>query len=189
VAIFGCGGVGLSMVMVAKALGASPIIAVDVSQEARTKAHQLGATAIVDASGLSGTQVAEKVTAITGGGADLCVDAAGFAETCEAAVYATRRAGRMVQVGLPLGHTPAIPMARVAGREIEIIGSHGCAAADFPGILGLVERGVLRPERLVESEVDLATGAATIQSMDTSSPLGIVMITDLGPPCPPKSRV
>ena len=62
---------------------------------------------------------------LTGGiGAELAIDAAGFKATCEDAVWSARRGGRMVQVGLPLGgEPPVVPMARVAGREIEIIGA------------------------------------------------------------------
>ena len=53
---------------------------------------------------------------------------------------------RLVQVGLPLGgEPPVVPMARVAGREIEIIGSHGLDAADMPAILQLVACGRLDP--------------------------------------------
>ena len=83
-----------------------------------------------------------------------------------------------MQVGLPLGLRPNVPMARVAGWELEIVGSHGCAAADFPAILELVRRGVLRPEQLVEREVGLAEGAAAIEAMDGGSPLGITVVTD-----------
>ena len=84
---------------------------------------------------------------LTGGvGAELAIDAAGFKATCEDAVWSARRGGRMVEVGLPLGgEPPVVPMARVAGREIEIIGSHGLDAADMPAILQLVACGRLDP--------------------------------------------
>lgn len=85
------------------------------------------------------SQVRAKVAELTDDvGADLCVDAAGFVATVENAVWCTRRAGRMVQVGLPLQVEPNVPMWRVAGRELEIIGSHGMAASDFPAILKMV---------------------------------------------------
>ena len=78
----------------------------------------------------------------------------------------------MVQVGFPLGEGgPRVPMARVANREVEIIGSHGADAADFPAILQLVVEGKLRPEELVAREVGLAEGAAAIQALEDGSPV------------------
>ena len=178
VAIFGCGGLGLSCVMLAVAHGASTVIAVDTNPAAREKALSLGAAHAVDAS-LGQEHVRAAVLELTGGvGADLVVDAAGFKATCEDAVWSARRGGRMVQVGLPLGGTaPAVPMARVAGREIEIIGSHGLAASDMPAILDLVASGKLDPSVLVERECSLEEGAAAIEAMDGASPLGMTVVT------------
>ena len=107
----------------------------------------------------------------------LAWNAAGFLSTCENAVWCCRRGGRMVQVGLPLELRPAIPMARVAGWELELIGSHGMAAADFPAILDMVARGELDPEALVEREVTLEQGAEAIMAMDRGSNLGMTMVT------------
>eukprot|EP00928_Gymnodinium_smaydae_P053170 TRINITY_DN37220_c0_g1_i1.p1 TRINITY_DN37220_c0_g1~~TRINITY_DN37220_c0_g1_i1.p1 ORF type:complete len:354 (-),score=54.81 TRINITY_DN37220_c0_g1_i1:349-1410(-) len=180
VAIFGCGGVGLSCIMIAVALGAR-VVAVDTSAGAREKALSLGAFAAVDPSSFDNDEdVRNAVRGHTGGtGADLSVDAAGFRSTCEHAVWCARRGGRVVQVGLPLGsESPSIPMARVAGWELEILGSHGCDAADFPDILAMVEKGTLQPEKLVEKEITLAEGAKAIMDMDGGSPLGMLIVTD-----------
>ena len=70
-----------------------------------------------------------------------------------------------------------IPMGLVAGREIEIFGSHGCAAEDMPDILNLVASGRLNPKVLVEREVGLAEGAKAIMDVDNGSPIGITMVT------------
>ena len=70
-------------------------------------------------------------------------------------------------------------MWRVAGRELEIIGSHGMAASDFPAILRMVAEGRLRPQDLIEKEVNLADGAAAIEAMEQGSPLGMTMVADL----------
>ena len=178
VAIFGCGGLGLSCVMLAAAHEADPIVAVDTNPAARAKALTLGATHVVDAS-LGSDHVRARVLELTSGvGADLSVDAAGFKATCEDAVWSARRGGRMVQVGLPLGGSaPEIPMARVAGRELEIVGSHGLAASDMPAILSLVAAGKLDPSRLVERECSLEEGAQAIEDMDGASPLGMTIVT------------
>ncbi|CAK9100152.1 unnamed protein product [Durusdinium trenchii] len=176
VGVFGCGGLGLSAVMIALAAGDNVrVLAVDTSEEACNKAWDLHAFNAKEGDEYIRARVAE----VTGGfGADLTLDTAGFAATCENAVWCTRRGGRMVQVGLPLhGKEPCIPMARVANQEIEIIGSHGLAATDMPVLLAMVAAGRLMPEKLVQREVTLEEGAKAIEAMDTGSPLGITMIT------------
>ncbi|OEU07470.1 hypothetical protein FRACYDRAFT_250885 [Fragilariopsis cylindrus CCMP1102] len=111
-------------------------------------------------------------------GADLTIDAAGFASTCENAVHTCRRGGRMIQVGLPIGgRPPQIPMGVVAGKELEIIGSHGFAASDLPNLLNFVRSGKLQVRKLVENEVSLREGVEALMAMDKYSPLGITVIT------------
>lgn len=84
----------------------------------------------------------------------------------------------MVQVGLPIGEVPpVIPMGVVAGRELELVGSHGFAATDLPDLLQMVVNGTLDPGRLVERQVTLEEGAQAIQDMDQGSPLGITVVT------------
>ena len=179
VAIFGCGGLGLSCIMFAKLVGAHPIVAIDVSELALEKARQLGATHTVrSTSGLAA--VREQVWTITNQqGAHVAIDAAGVPDTCEHAVHCTRRAGRMVQVGLPIGgNPPQIPMGLVAGRELEIVGSHGFASDDLPILMDMIASGQLDPLQLVERFVSLEEGAQILMDMDHTSPLGIAMITN-----------
>ena len=182
IAIFGCGGLGLSCVMIAVAAGArGPIIAVDVSSKALAMAQDLGATHVVQATKDSNSNqtVQQQVKSITDGqGADLSIDAAGFPSTCENAVYCTKPGDRMVQVGLPIGEfKPEIPMGAVAGKELELVGSHGFDAEDLPDLLQMVANGKLDPARLVQKEVTLEEGARAIEDMDHGSPLGITVVT------------
>ena len=185
VAVFGCGGLGLSCVMMAVAGDASTIIAVDVSSAALEKARELGATHTLRVGREEDNKsVQKRLLSLTDGeeGVDVSLDAAGFPSTCENAVWCTRRGGgRMVQVGLPIGsRDPIIPMGWVAGREIEIVGSHGFAADDLPHLLGLVASNKLDPARLVERCVSLEEGIRTLQNMDNASPIGMTVITDFG---------
>lgn len=191
VAVFGCGGVGLSCIMISACFGASSIIAVDVSEKALRKSLEIGATDVVQRKKMkqrdqnedknADAEVRRHVMEITNNiGADLSIDAAGFASTCENAVQCTRRGGRMVQVGVPIGQLIP-PMGLVMSREIEIVGSHGFAAADLPAVLDLVATGRLQPKKLVEQEVDVEEGAKCIQRMDIESPLGITMVTTFAP--------
>ncbi|WP_405908484.1 zinc-dependent alcohol dehydrogenase family protein [Streptomyces sp. NBC_00828] len=175
VAVHGCGGVGLSAVMIAAAAGAR-VVAVDVSPRALDLARKFGATEAVDASGVEDT--AEAVRALTGGGAHLSLDALGSPVTCAASVNSLRRRGRHIQVGLlpsPTGSTP-VPMARVIGLELELLGSHGMAAHAYPGMLELVRAGVLRPDLLVTSTIPLAAAPAALAAMGTAPGAGVTVI-------------
>ena len=186
VCVFGCGGLGLSCIMIAKAFqkegNIGSIIAVDISKKALDKALTLGADRTVNASsslGMTDDDIRKMVMKFTNGlGADLTIDAAGFASTCENAVHTCRRGGRMVQVGLPIGgRPPQIPMGAVAGKELEIIGSHGFAASDLPNLLNFVHSGKLQVRRLIGKEVNLREGVDALMAMDKYSPLGITVIT------------
>ena len=179
VAIFGCGGVGLSCIMCAVAQTAGKIIAVDVSRKSLDKAVSLGATHTILMENSNNESARRAVRSLTDDqGCDVSVDAAGFASTCENAVYCTKRGGRMVQVGLPIGKpAPLVPMGLVAAHEIEIVGSHGFSADDLPHLLELVGQRSIKPSVLVEREVSLEEGAAALMDMDSGSPLGVTVIT------------
>ncbi|MFD9330247.1 zinc-dependent alcohol dehydrogenase family protein [Streptomyces sp. NPDC060065] len=175
VAVHGCGGVGLSAVMIAAAAGAR-VVAVDISPQALDLARKFGATEAVDASGVEDT--AEAVRELTGGGAHLSLDALGSPVTCAASVNSLRRRGRHIQVGLlpsPTGSTP-VPMARVIGLELELLGSHGMAAHAYPGMLELVRAGVLRPDLLVTSTIPLDAAPAALAAMGTAPGAGVTVI-------------
>lgn len=163
-AVHGCGGVGLSAVMIGVALGAR-VVAVDVRPDALDRATELGAEHTVDAT--SDDPVA-RIGQLTGGGARVSVDAVGSPATASASVGCLRPRGRHLQVGLLLGEDarPALPMDLVVARELEIHGSHGMAAADYPGLVELVERGALRPDRLVGRVIGLDEAGEALSRMD-----------------------
>ncbi len=167
-AVHGCGGVGLSAVMVGAALGAR-VVAVDVSVAALDRARELGAESVVDAHAVADTT--EEVRRLTGGGAHVSVDALGSSATAVASVGCLRPRGRHVQVGLLLGSssTPPLPMNQVVAKELEIYGSHGMPATDYPALLELVADGTLRPERLVGEVIGLDAAGAALAAMDQPS--------------------
>jgi alcohol dehydrogenase len=163
VAVHGCGGVGLSAVMIAVAAGAR-VVAIDVSRAALHAASALGAEITVDA----GTaDVVGAIHAATDGGAHLSVDALGSVETCLSSVAGLRKRGRHVQVGLLLGDAahPPIPMDLVLARELEILGSHGMAAHEYPEMLARVADGRLRPDRLVGRTIPLDAAPGALAAM------------------------
>jgi D-arabinose 1-dehydrogenase-like Zn-dependent alcohol dehydrogenase len=173
--VHGCGGVGLSAVMIAVALGAR-VVAVDVSPDALALASTLGAQVCVDG---SGTDVAAAVADATDGGAHVSLDALGSQQTCADSVLALRRRGRQVQVGLLPGASghPQVPMERVIGYELDLLGSHGMAAADYPPMLDLVARGALRPDLLVRRTISLDDAPAALADLDRpAGPAGMTVI-------------
>ncbi|CAM5376051.1 zinc-binding dehydrogenase [Streptomyces canarius] len=175
VAVHGCGGVGLSAVMIAAASGAR-VVAVDVSPRALELARTFGAAECLDATGVS--DPAAVVRELTGGGAHLSLDALGSPATCAASVNGLRRRGRHVQVGLlpsPDGTTP-VPLARATALELELLGSHGMAAHTYPGMLHLVRAGVLRPDLLVTRTITLDAAPAALAAMDTAPGAGVTVI-------------
>jgi D-arabinose 1-dehydrogenase-like Zn-dependent alcohol dehydrogenase len=166
VAVHGCGGVGLSAVLIAVAAGAR-VIGVDVSEGALSRARELGAELAIPA----GTDI----RALTDGGAHVSLDAIGSEAACAASVAGLRKRGRHVQIGL-LPEPPAVPMNLVIGRELELLGSHGMAARAYPEMLALVQAGRLRPRELVTSRIGLEAAPDALVAMTDASPVGITVI-------------
>ena len=179
VAIFGCGGVGQSAIMIAKALGAR-VIAIDISPVALAKAIQLGADITINS---STSDALAQIRAATGDGADISIDALGSQTTSTQSILSLRRRGRHLQLGLlltPDGLTPE-PMARVIAYELDILGSHGMAAADYPQMLAMVASGALRPDLLVERTVDLNEAITALQAMSDPAGATVGGITIINP--------
>ena len=178
VAVHGCGGVGLSAVMIAAALGAR-VVAVDVSPQALERAGELGAAALVE----GGADAVRRVVELTDGGAHASLDAVGSTDTAVASVSCLRPRGRHVQVGLLLGEhaAPPLPMGLVVARELEIYGSHGMAARDYPAMLDLVASGALRPDLLVGSVIGLEDAGAALAAMSRPATSAGVTVVRLEP--------
>ena len=179
VAIFGCGGVGQSAIMIAKALGAR-VIAIDISPIALAKAIQLGADVAINS---STSDALAQIRAATGDGADVSIDALGSQTTSTQSILSLRRRGRHLQLGLlltPDGLTPE-PMARVIAYELDILGSHGMAAADYPQMLAMVASGALRHDLLVERTVDLNEAITALQAMSDPAGATVGGITIINP--------
>lgn len=177
VAVHGCGGVGLSAIMIANAIGAN-VVAVDISDRALELAQSLGAVAIVNASRVA--NVVEAVKEITQGGAHVSLDALGHPTTCFNSISNLRRRGKHVQVGLMLGEhtTPQVPMSKVIAYELEILGSHGMQAHRYGAMLDMVRTGKLQPERLIGKEISLGESVDALMNMDRFEGAGVTVITD-----------
>jgi alcohol dehydrogenase len=177
VAVHGCGGVGLSAVHIASALGAN-VVAVDISEEKLALARRLGAVATVNASSV--LSVVDAVVAITQGGAHVSIDALGHPATCFNSISNLRRRGRHVQVGLMLAEhaTPTIPMSKVIAHELEILGSHGMQAHRYGAMMAMIESGKLLPGKLVGRTISLEQSMEALMSMDRFEGAGVTVITE-----------
>ena len=179
-AVHGCGGVGLSAIVVGAALGAR-MVAVDVSEPALATARALGAHATVDAAGLSPDEVAAAVRDLTDGGAHVSLDALGGTATMTASIGSLRRRGRHVQVGLMLEDSAVapVPMGRAISEELEIYGSHGMPAVDYPEMLALVASGRLDVRRLVGRVIPLEESPAALAAMSEPATTTGMTVVDL----------
>ena len=175
VCVHGCGGVGLSAIMIAASLGAR-VIAVDLTDEKLELARDMGATVLINGSKVN---VVEAVRDVTGGGAHLSIDALGHSSTSFNSINNLRKRGRHVQVGLMLGDdaTARVPMARVISHELEIRGSHGMQAFRYADMFRMIEAGLLQPEKLVGANITLAEAPAALAAMGGFSAKGISVIS------------
>ncbi len=179
VAVHGCGGVGLSAVMIARALGAR-VVAVDLGERALELARACGADHTLDARTFrERSAVAAAVRELTGGGAAVSLDALGHPETCVNSVLSLGKRGRHVQVGLLLAEQsrPEIPMDRVVAWELELLGSHGIQAHRYPALLAMVESGGVDPAALVQRTITLEETPRALVGMDRFEHQGITVIT------------
>jgi len=176
VAVHGCGGVGLSAIMIAAAAGAN-VIAIDLSDDKLDFARKMGAVAAVNAA--RETDVVGAVRELTAGGAHLSLDALGHPATCYNSIANLRRRGRHVQVGLMLGDhaDPKIPMGKVIAHELEILGSHGMQAFRYEAMMQMIEVGKLAPQMLIGRHIGLDEVPQALMAMDRFEGLGISVVT------------
>jgi alcohol dehydrogenase len=175
VAVHGCGGVGLSAIMIATVIGAN-VVAIDISDDKLRLAREVGAMATVNASMVS--DVVAAVRDATGGGVHVSLDALGHPQTCFNSIANLRKRGRHVQVGLMLADhaAPAIPMAQVIANELEIVGSHGMQAHRYGAMLEMILAEKLSPQRLVGRRVNLEESIAVLMAMDRFEGTGVTVL-------------
>ena len=177
VVVHGCGGVGLSAVMIASALGAK-VLAVDISDEKLALAVQLGAIDSLNVNSVA--NVSDAIRDLTGGGAHVSVDAIGNADVCFNSINSLRKRGRHVQIGLMVEEDsqPKIPMDKVLANELEILGSHGMQAYRYAEMLEMIVAGKLSPERLIGKTINLEESISVLTSMHDFSTTGVTIITE-----------
>lgn len=175
-AVHGCGGVGLSAVMIGVALGAQ-VLAIDVNDDAIALAKSLGAIASLNAK--STGDVGQAIRDMTAGGAHVSVDALGVTDTFHNSIRGLRKLGRHVQIGMPLGRhaEPTVPLLElVYSRQISIMGTRGIPASRFPALFDMIAAGRIDPARLVTKRIPLGEAGAAIAAMNGYTGSGITVI-------------
>ena len=176
VGVHGCGGVGLSAVMIAKAHDAR-VVAVDPRPEALALSTEVGADHTIDPTDVDA--LVESLRSWSAGGLHLSIDAIGRPSAVAASVGSLRARGRHVQVGLLPSNDTSIPMGTVIGRELEILGSHGMAAHRYPEMINMILEGRLEPHRLVTRRIRLSDVPTDLPAMAVSRTPGITVIDQL----------
>lgn len=173
-AVHGCGGVGLSALMIGRARGARTV-AIDIDDDAL---DAVGTSIVIDAKGLTPDEVADAVCEATGGGAHVSIDAIGGAASSHASIMGLRRRGRHVQVGLMAGDAARSPMSfdRVLAWELDVLGSHGMSARSYPAMLDMVASGQLPVDELVTQLITL--DQAVDHLVDPDASVGGITVID-----------
>jgi len=174
-AVHGCGGVGLSAIMIGASLGAN-VVAIDIDDRSLALGAAVGAISAVNTTSV--TDVVEAVRDLTGGGAHVSIDALGHPETCFNSVSNLRKRGRHVQVGLMLADHchPRVPMDQIIANELEVLGSHGMQAHKFDEVFRLIDSGRLHPEKLVSRTISLEESLTALPAMDSFEHQGVMVI-------------
>jgi len=176
-AVHGCGGIGLSAIMIARAIGAL-VIAVDVTDSKLEFAQSIGAVACVNAAKTG--DVAAKIREISSGGVHVSIDALGSPVTCFNSIACLRKRGKHVQVGLlsPEQRNARVPTGLIVANELEILGSHGMQAHRYPQMLEMIVEGYLHPEKLIGQIINMDKAAEALVNMDSFNETGVTIINE-----------
>jgi 6-hydroxycyclohex-1-ene-1-carbonyl-CoA dehydrogenase len=149
IVVFGCGGLGLNAIQVAKALGAYAI-GVDMKPKKLDYAKEFGADEVM----MPSEDIAKKIRKITGGGAHVAIDAVGNPAVMETAFSALRTGGKLLVMGYS-DQKVSFNAGRIMFREMEIRGTLGCPPYLYPRLLDLVKMGKIKVKELVTHKFPL----------------------------------
>ncbi|MCP4419894.1 MAG: alcohol dehydrogenase catalytic domain-containing protein [Chloroflexi bacterium] len=151
VVVFGCGGIGINVVQVAAAVGAQ-VIAVDIADQKLEWARELGAHITLNSTKFE--RIDKEIRKLTGGGADIGFEAIGNPVVQSQTFNSLRTGGRFVVVGFA-SKPMQLNTGKVMYREMEIIGSLGCRAVDYPRVIELARQGKIKVKELVTARFSL----------------------------------
>jgi len=177
VAVHGCGGVGLSAIHIASAIGAQ-VIGIDLDDAKLDLAKTAGAAHVINA---KRDEPISSIRQITGGGAHVAVDALGVAATCRNAIMCLRKQGRHLQIGLTTSVEQgeiAMPIDMIVGMELAMFGSFGMPATRYPAMLEMIAAGRLDPGKMVTSTCSLSGINKVFGEMEKFQNVGMTVLND-----------
>lgn len=177
VAVFGCGGIGLSAINIASSVGAT-VIAVDINEENLELARLMGAKYAING---KEENLIEQIADLTGGGVDISVDALGNQTTAVNSLQALKKKGKHLQIGVVRADgsgTMVIPTDLIVMKEAQFIGTLGMPISGFPRLLSLVEQGHLQPGKMVTAEISLSEVPTIFDKMSRFETKGTYVVTD-----------
>ena len=176
VVVYGCGGIGLSAINIASALGCR-VIGVDINPANLELARTMGADFVVDSRSV---KPVEAVMDITRSGAHVTVDALGIADTCVNAILSLRKGGRHLQIGITTKNEAGyirLPVDLMVYKELKMIGTLGMAPHRYDSMVPLVSQKKLQPGRMVNREIALGEVEAVFHDMTRSANTGTFVVT------------
>ncbi|PIC82992.1 alcohol dehydrogenase catalytic domain-containing protein [Sporosarcina sp. P1] len=175
VAVYGCGGVGLSLINIAAAMGAA-VIGVDINEGNLELAKKMGAVHTINS---SKTDPAEAIRELTNGGAHISVDAIGRTETCLSSIGSLQKDGRHLQIGVISNNEGKVllPANELLTKEIRFLTAFGMPVQRYTSLLPLVAQGKLTPGKMVNSEVSLSDVNGLFQAMSRNALTGTSIVT------------
>ncbi|XP_054805546.1 uncharacterized protein LOC129308460 [Prosopis cineraria] len=176
VAVIGTGGVGSSCLQIARAFGASEIIAVDVQDEKLEKAKTFGATHTVNA---AREDPIGKIIEITGGkGVDVAVEALGKPQTFSQCTQSVKDGGKAVMIGLAkAGAVGQIDINRLVRKKIKVLGSYGGRARqDLPKLVRLAETGIFNLSNTVSRRYSFEEAGKAFEDLNQGKIVGRAVI-------------
>ncbi len=173
-AVHGCGGIGLSVIMIGAAIGAR-VIAIDIDEGKLERAKILGASLVINA---KQDNPVNAIQDLTQGGAHVSIDALGSVLTSQNSIRSLRKRGRHVQIGLTLAEDAfvPIPMYDVLAKELTLIGSHGMQAHRYREMLEMIVLGKLNPKALIGKTISLDEASHELASMGSFAQQGVTVI-------------
>ncbi len=173
VAVVGCGGLGTHAIMIAKMMGAGPIVAVDVQTEALERALSLGADIAINPTQDDVSKTIRKELGIRG--VDLSLEFVGSAKTVDVALRALNKTGRAVLVGVGMDTPTLPPLIRFVGMEQSVLGSFGMNKADIEDLFSYVDKGELDLSKSVSAKFPLAEINEALHTL-ASKDVGVVRV-------------
>ena len=177
-AVYGCGGVGTSAIMIAKALGAN-VIGIDINRLALKKAMEVGADIILDPTKCK--NIWQEVRELTKGGVDVSLDALGQEVTFQNSLRSLRKLGRHIQIGMPVSNNTivSLPLLElVYSRQLKIIGTRGMAASGFSSLMTMINNGSINIDRLITRKLKLSQLPEEMLQFGQKSETGITIINN-----------